>query len=90
MVSHRFADLREIRAPVMERAGAGYYPSLANHLLWDEPLEVTAESARRVIAVLHLSGQSAARDGEPVAVPYEDEFVEPFLLGAPVPRGRFE
>lgn len=47
-----------------------YYNNVADHLLLDEPLEVTAESARRVIAVIELAEQSSAK-GEPVPIPYE-------------------
>ena len=33
---------------------------------------------------------SAQTGGEKLPVPYEEDFVKPYLFGAPVPRGRFE
>lgn len=47
-----------------------YYLNVADHLMMDEPLEVTAESARRVIAVMELAEKSS-RSGMAEPVPYE-------------------
>jgi len=47
-----------------------YYYNIADHLLRGEPLMVTPESARRVIAVLEAAERSAA-SGRAEKVPYE-------------------
>ncbi len=47
-----------------------YYARLADHLLDGEPLMVTPESARRVIAVLELAGKSN-KSGKAEPVPFE-------------------
>lgn len=49
---------------------APYYMRLADHLLGGEPLMVTPESARRVIAVLELAGKSN-KSGKAEPVPFE-------------------
>jgi len=62
----------ELEVPFMESDWDAYYTNIADHLLSGEPLAVTPESARRVIAVLELC-EKAARTGQPQPVPYEDE-----------------
>ncbi len=62
----------ESLVPYVEGDWHGYYRALADHLILDDPLEVTPESARRVIGVLSLAEQSSAK-GRPLPVPYEDE-----------------
>jgi len=47
-----------------------YYRNIAGHLLRGEPLDVTPESARRVIAIAETAEKSA-KTGETVAAPYE-------------------
>jgi hypothetical protein len=47
-----------------------YYANIADHLLLDEPLAVTGESARRVIAVIETAEKSS-KQGKPLPVPYE-------------------
>jgi scyllo-inositol 2-dehydrogenase (NADP+) len=47
-----------------------YYSNIADHLLRGKPLEITAESARRVIAVIDCAEQSW-KTGKAVPVPYE-------------------
>ena len=49
-----------------------FYQNIADHLLKGTPLAVTAESARRVIAVLEAA-EKASETGQPQPVPYEDE-----------------
>ncbi|MBI4026807.1 MAG: ThuA domain-containing protein [Verrucomicrobia bacterium] len=41
-----------------------FYSNVANHLLFGEPLEITAEAARKVIAIL-VAGEKASREGKP-------------------------
>ena len=57
--------------PAMESDWDGFYRNVADHLLLGEPLAVTPESARKVIAVLSLSEQSSNQGGAPVPVPFE-------------------
>lgn len=47
-----------------------YYRNVAAHLTKGEPLSVTAESAARVIAVLHSADESARAGGRPVVPKY--------------------
>lgn len=46
----------------------GFYRNLADHLAWQEPLAVTAEEARRTVAVMEAATQSIARGGTPIKV----------------------
>jgi scyllo-inositol 2-dehydrogenase (NADP+) len=41
----------------------GFYRNLADHLLWNEPLAVTAEEARRTVAVMEAATVSIAHGG---------------------------
>lgn len=49
----------------------GFYRNVADHLLVGEPLIVTPESARKVIAVLNLAEQSSKQGGTPLPLPFE-------------------
>jgi scyllo-inositol 2-dehydrogenase (NADP+) len=49
----------------------GFYRNVADHLLLGEPLIVTPESARKVIAVLNLAEESSKQGGVPVKLPFE-------------------
>lgn len=50
----------ELKVPFMQSSSwDSYYTNIADHLLTGEPLAVTAESARRVIAVFKLAEKSA-------------------------------
>ena len=66
----------ESTVPYVEGDWHGYYRAMADHLILGDPLEVTPESARRVIGVLSLAEQSSAK-GRPLAMPYEDELFGP-------------
>ena len=46
----------------------GFYRSLADHLAWGEPLAVTAEEARRTVAVMEAATESIARGGAQISV----------------------
>ena len=50
-------------APAMPNA---FHRNLADHLLHDEPLAVTADQARRTVALLEAAQRSAERGGAPV------------------------
>jgi scyllo-inositol 2-dehydrogenase (NADP+) len=46
----------------------GFYRNLADHLAWDEPLAVTAQEARRTVAVMEAATHSIARGGAQIEV----------------------
>lgn len=69
----------ESSVPFVEGDWHGYYRALADHLILGDPLEVTPESARRVIGMLSLAEQSSAK-GKPLPMPYEDEVFGPNTL----------
>ena len=46
----------------------GFYRNLADHLQWQEPLAVTADEARRTVAVMEAATQSIARSGAQIKV----------------------
>ena len=46
----------------------GFYRNLADHLAWDEPLAVTANEARRTVAVMETATQSIKRGGTQIEV----------------------
>ncbi len=46
----------------------GFYRNLADHLAWDEPLAVTANEARRTVAVMEAATKSIAQDGAQLEV----------------------
>jgi predicted dehydrogenase len=46
----------------------GFYRNLADHLTWDEPLAVTAQEARRTVAVMEAATKSIARGGAQLEV----------------------
>ncbi len=48
----------------------GFYRNLADHLVLGEPLAVTPEQARDVVAVLQLAEDSAKLGGAPLGLPY--------------------
>jgi predicted dehydrogenase len=50
------------------RDDGGFYRNLADHLTWDEPLAVTADEARRTVAVMEAATRSIANDGAQVEV----------------------
>ena len=60
----------ELKVPFMQSCWDNYYLNIADHLLTGEALSVTAESARRVIAVFELAEKSV-KTGKPQLVPYE-------------------
>ena len=50
------------------RDDGGFYRNLSDHLAWGEPLAVTAEEARRNVAVMEAATHSIARGGERLEV----------------------
>jgi scyllo-inositol 2-dehydrogenase (NADP+) len=70
VVSHINGYEHKGRVPFMQDDWDGFYRNIADHLLVGEPLAVTPESARDVIAVLSLSEVSSKQGGIPVVLPY--------------------
>ena len=60
----------EMEVPLLKDSWSAYYGGIADHLLYGEPLPVTPESARRVIAVLELAEKSS-KTGQAEPVPFE-------------------
>ncbi len=56
---------------VESRWATDFYAGFADHLLGGEPLQITPESARRVIAIFELAEKSS-RSGKAEPVPFED------------------
>lgn len=46
----------------------GFYRNLADHMAWQEPLAVTAEEARRTVAVMEAATRSIAEGGTQIRV----------------------
>ncbi len=63
----------EATVPYSQSDWDGYYRAIGDHLLEGMPLEVTPESARRVIGVFDLAEKSS-KQNKPLPMPYEDEF----------------
>ena len=70
LVTFRNGQRVESKIPYAESDWDGFYRNVADHLLIGEPLAVTPESARDVVAVLCLAGQSSAKGGVPLPLPY--------------------
>jgi predicted dehydrogenase len=60
--------ISETRLPVAPEQRFAFHRNLADHLHLGEPLAVTAESVRRVIAVLEAAHQSSLDGGRPVTM----------------------
>lgn len=61
----------ESSIPYGPRDWDGFYRNVADHLIVGEPLIVTPESARKVIAVLCLAEASSRQGGKPLPLPFE-------------------
>ena len=70
VVSHVNGYEHKGRVPFLNDDWDGFYRNVADHLLVGEPLAVTPESARKVIAVLSLSEVSSKQGGAPIALPF--------------------
>lgn len=60
--------IAETKVPLPPPPRFALHRNLADHLLLGEPLAVTADSARRVVAVLEAATQSAQQGGKPIAL----------------------
>ncbi len=66
----------DIVVPYAETVRDAFYPRLYAHLTAGAPLDVTPESARRVIAVL-AGAEASSASGQAVAIPFEDTMTFP-------------
>jgi scyllo-inositol 2-dehydrogenase (NADP+) len=71
VVSFRDGVKHDATVPCLNSDWDGFYRNVADHLLLGEPLAVTPESARKVIAVLSLSEVSSQQGGAPIPMPFE-------------------
>ncbi|MBC7782443.1 MAG: ThuA domain-containing protein [Burkholderiales bacterium] len=71
VVSHASGSRVETRVPYLKSDWDGFYRNIADHLILGEPLAVTPESARKVIAVLSLAEQSSRQGGTPIKPNFE-------------------
>ncbi len=71
VVSHKLGHATDSIVPIQKDDWDGFYRNVADHLILGEPLAVTPESARKVIAVLSLAEESSKHGGAPVTMPFE-------------------
>ncbi len=74
LTKHAHGSRGEAKLDKWEPNWNSYYQNVANHLIMDEPLIVTAHQARRTIAIFDLAEKSHAQGGAPLLVPGEDSF----------------
>jgi scyllo-inositol 2-dehydrogenase (NADP+) len=88
VVTRVHGPAEKIEVPFVEtRWASDFYVGLVDHLLGGEPLQVTPESARRVVAVLELA-EKASRSGHPEPVPFEDRPQIPSVQGVASMHGQ--
>ncbi len=71
LVSYQTGTRVESIVPIEKSDWDGFYRNVADHLIIGEPLAVTPESARKVIAVLSLAELSSKQGGVPVKPTFE-------------------
>jgi scyllo-inositol 2-dehydrogenase (NADP+) len=71
LISYKNGTKFEGIVPCQKDDWDGFYRNVADHLLVGEPLMVTAEQARKVIAVISLSEGSSKQGGAPIPLPFE-------------------
>jgi predicted dehydrogenase len=59
------------KVPCAKSDWDGFYRNVADHLILGEPLAVTPEAARKVIAVIDLAEQSSKQGGVPLKLPFD-------------------
>lgn len=74
LTKHAHGSRGEAKLDKWEPNWNSYYQNVANHLIMDEPLIVTAHQARRTIAIFDLAEKSHAQGGTPLPVPGEESF----------------
>jgi len=74
MVKHEHGSKHETKLTPWEPNWHSYYQNVANHLLMDEPLIVTADQARRTIGVFEMVEKSHEQGGAPLPIPGEDSY----------------
>lgn len=71
LITHREGIRTESKVPCAKSDWDGFYRNIADHLIIGEPLAVTPESARNVIAVICLAETSSHRGGVPLPLPFD-------------------
>jgi predicted dehydrogenase/type 1 glutamine amidotransferase len=74
LTQHREGIKRESKLDPWQPNWHSYYQNVANHLIMDEPLIVTARQARRTIAIFELAEKSHAQGGKPLPLPGEEDY----------------
>jgi predicted dehydrogenase len=74
LIQHADGSRREAKLDKWEPNWHSYYQNVANHLIMDEPLIVTADQARRTIGIFELAEKSHAQGGKPLPLPGEDSY----------------
>ncbi len=74
LVKHQDGTRSEAKLDTWEPNWHSYYQNVANHLIMDEPLIVTAQQSRRVIGILELAEQSHEQGGKPLPLAGEDSY----------------
>lgn len=74
LIQHRDGSKRESKLDTWQPNWHSYYQNVANHLIMDEPLIVTAKQARRTIAIFELAEKSHAQGGQPLPLPGEEDY----------------
>ncbi len=74
LIKHSLGSRSEAKLDKWPPNWHSYYQNIANHLIMDEPLIVTANQARRTIAIFDLAEKSNAQGGQPLPLPGEDTY----------------
>ncbi len=80
LIKHSLGSRSEAKLDKQEPNWHSYYQNVANHLIMDEPLIVTATQARRAIAILELAEKSHEQGGQPLPLPGEDTYTPDYLF----------
>ncbi len=79
LIQHADGSRREAKLDKWEPNWHSYYQNVANHLIMDESLIVTADQARRTIGIFELAEKSHAQGGKPLPLPGEDSYKPKYL-----------
>ncbi len=79
LVQQKDGSKREAKLDPWQSNWHSYYQNVANHLIMDEPLIVTADQARRTIGIFELAEKSHAEGGKPLSLPGEENYTPDYL-----------
>ncbi len=79
LVKHKDGSKHEAKLDKWQPNWNSYYQNVANHLLMDEPLIVTADQARRTIGIFETAEKSHAQGGTPLPIPGEEDYTPDYL-----------